>query len=306
MTNGEGGQGQPLPAVHLSPDDGLQSYTEPYPRPGANRGSFIPGRSVVHVVATQGDWAQVSSDGVVAGWVAGARLVPPIGQHQQPSSYNLASPSRAPAPSYVGGYTPGGNGMAVTALVLGIVGIVFSFFFLFLGLLALILGLLAIVFGWVGLQRSRNSGVGRGQAIAGLVLGIITIIVSVYMIWVIDSFFSSVSDAIDRSTKPSVAADPVTNRMTLAQCNTTIGRSEASGTLVNTGSETRNFSVTVTFYGPGGKADSVGSAYGVEPGATESWFVQGPNVTQLSGCSFGRSISTSATPPSTLVAGPPR
>lgn len=65
-----------------------------------------------------------------------------------------------------------GNGMAVAALTLGIIGV-------FLGLIpilavpALICGVLAVVFGFVGLSGVRkNPGrSGKGMAIAGVALG---------------------------------------------------------------------------------------------------------------------------------------
>ena len=65
-----------------------------------------------------------------------------------------------------------GNGMAVAALTLGVVGV-------FLGLIpilavpALICGLLAVIFGFVGLSAARRTPgrSGQGMAIAGVALG---------------------------------------------------------------------------------------------------------------------------------------
>ena len=73
------------------------------------------------------------------------------------------------------------SGMAIAALVLGIVG-----FFLN------ILGILAIIFGAIGMSqtgRNKNLG-GRGMAIAGLVLGIIDILFWVIVIALIGSFWT--------------------------------------------------------------------------------------------------------------------
>lgn len=67
-------------AVHLSPDAGIQAYSEPYPRvqPGGTmRRAFIPGREVVHVSATRGDWVELTANGYDVGWVDGRQLVPP-------------------------------------------------------------------------------------------------------------------------------------------------------------------------------------------------------------------------------------
>lgn len=73
------------------------------------------------------------------------------------------------------------SGMAVAALVLGIVGFFFN-----------ILGVLAIIFGAIGMSqtgRDKNLG-GRGMAIAGLVLGIIDILFWVIVIALIGSFWA--------------------------------------------------------------------------------------------------------------------
>jgi Domain of unknown function (DUF4190) len=59
------------------------------------------------------------------------------------------------------------NGMAVAGMVSGIVG---------LFVLGIILGPLAVIFGGIGLSRSKVSGAGRGQAIAGIILGVIDIV----------------------------------------------------------------------------------------------------------------------------------
>jgi hypothetical protein len=72
-----------------------------------------------------------------------------------------------------GGYAPPpanqGNGMAVASLIFSILG----FCLLFIG------GLLGILFGIMGLKRANQvGGGGRGLAITGIVLGIITLITS--------------------------------------------------------------------------------------------------------------------------------
>ena len=54
------------------------------------------------------------------------------------------------------------NGMAVAALVLGIVG-----------LLLPILSVLALIFGGIGMSKANQGASGKGMAVAGLVLGIL-------------------------------------------------------------------------------------------------------------------------------------
>jgi uncharacterized protein DUF4190 len=73
---------------------------------------------------------------------------------------------------YGGGYGYGapppnrGNGLAVAALVCGIVGLL---------CLGFILGPLAIIFGGVGISKANQGADHKGLAIAGLVLGIVDV-----------------------------------------------------------------------------------------------------------------------------------
>jgi hypothetical protein len=90
------GASEALADVHLSPDAGIQAFSEPYPgmqQDGTMRRTYIPGRAVVHVSAVKGDWAQVSVDGDIVGWVDGRQLLPPV-------SGSMATPAReSPVPS---------------------------------------------------------------------------------------------------------------------------------------------------------------------------------------------------------------
>jgi hypothetical protein len=81
--------------VHLTPDDGLQTFVEPYPRftGGDQSGTRLDGRAVVNVVAVQGTWAQVAVEGAIVGWVDGRRLLPPLGGSAvHPSSVAMPAP----------------------------------------------------------------------------------------------------------------------------------------------------------------------------------------------------------------------
>jgi Domain of unknown function (DUF4190) len=65
------------------------------------------------------------------------------------------------------------NGMAIAALVCGIVGLfIFDF----------ILGPLAIIFGGIGLRWASRGAGRRGMAWAGLILGIVDIVVLVVIL----------------------------------------------------------------------------------------------------------------------------
>lgn len=78
------------------------------------------------------------------------------------------------------------NGMAVAALILGIVAIVTGIWIPIpiLGLVMMFLAfapaVLAVIFGHVGIRNSaRLGGLGRGAALTGLVLGYVTLAISV-------------------------------------------------------------------------------------------------------------------------------
>jgi hypothetical protein len=62
------------------------------------------------------------------------------------------------------------NGLAIAALVCGIIGLFF---------LSIILGPLALIFGIIALRRANAGASGRGMAIAGIVLGAVDIVLYV-------------------------------------------------------------------------------------------------------------------------------
>lgn len=69
------------------------------------------------------------------------------------------------------------SGMAVASLVLSLVGLVPCFWGL------QIPGLLGIIFGFIGLKQTKdNARRGRGMAIAGLVIGIILVLIAAAVI----------------------------------------------------------------------------------------------------------------------------
>ncbi|HEY7597054.1 MAG TPA: DUF4190 domain-containing protein [Actinophytocola sp.] len=73
------------------------------------------------------------------------------------------------------------NGMAVTSLVLGIVGLVFSFIPI-IGVIAWPLTILGVIFGGVGLSKANQvPGAPKGMAVAGLVCSIVGLVICV--IW---------------------------------------------------------------------------------------------------------------------------
>lgn len=80
---------------------------------------------------------------------------------------------------------PNVRGMAIASMVLGIVGIVFAICFFPIGL---ILGIIGLPLGGVALSRINSGEVipsGRGQAIAGVVLSILTLVIAIILLIVV-------------------------------------------------------------------------------------------------------------------------
>jgi lysylphosphatidylglycerol synthetase-like protein (DUF2156 family) len=106
------------------------------------------------------------------------------------------------------GFTPGppagapqmqqtqGNGMAVAALVMGILAVVLCF----IPFLSWILGLLGVIFGAVGMSKANKiGGKGKGLAITGLILGVLGLIIGVAIfIWAIQQAKKEMRRSWDR------------------------------------------------------------------------------------------------------------
>jgi len=110
------------------------------------------------------------------------------------------------------------NGLAIAALVLGIVGVVAGVIPL-LFFIAWVLGVVAVVLGIIGRNNARQRGAGKGQATAGAILGGIAVVLGVVGVIIIANVFSSTERAIDRATSsvptPFTAA-PFTSATTSA------------------------------------------------------------------------------------------
>ncbi len=130
---------------------------------------------------------------------------PPSDYPPPPGNY----PAGAQAP---GG---GGKGLAITSLVLGILGVV-TFCTMFGGV---ILGALALIFGLIALLQSRSGRAGgRGMALAGLVLGAIGLAGSLVMGWYLWShgmqdYLHCVNDAGKNDTLVQQCVDNFQNRL---------------------------------------------------------------------------------------------
>jgi len=73
------------------------------------------------------------------------------------------------------------NGAGVAALVLGLLGLVLALLVL-LAPLGALLGLLALIFGIMGISRAgRGDATNRGQAVTGLITGILALALGVFL-----------------------------------------------------------------------------------------------------------------------------
>jgi hypothetical protein len=118
---------------------------------------------------------------------------PPGYGYPQPDPYAQPQPQGYGYPQQpgYGGYNYGGptgqnNGIAVAAMVVGIVSVVFSCFF------GGFIGIVAIGLGIAGLNKSRITGTGRGQSIAGIATGAAGLLIALVSIVILTgSGFSS-------------------------------------------------------------------------------------------------------------------
>jgi MFS family permease len=82
------------------------------------------------------------------------------------------------------------NGVGVAALVVGIVSLVLAILIIFFPLAGL-LGIIAMILGGVGMARaSRGEADNRGQALGGLVTGLIALVIAIALGVGIGSFFA--------------------------------------------------------------------------------------------------------------------
>jgi membrane-bound ClpP family serine protease len=83
------------------------------------------------------------------------------------------------------------NGMGVAALVLGVLALVLAILVIFFPLAGL-LGLIALILGAIGMSRaSRGEATNRGQALAGLITGLIALVIAIALTAGVGSFFTS-------------------------------------------------------------------------------------------------------------------
>ncbi len=104
----------------------------------------------------------------------------------QPGSFPPPGPGYGQPPGYPPG-AGGTNGVAIAALVLGLLSIPLGFFVFGAGL-----GVIAVVLGIVGISKARAmGGSGRGLAITGILTGIVGILIPIVLYFLLTGFLNS-------------------------------------------------------------------------------------------------------------------
>ena len=154
------------------------------PGPGAQTAGFIQGQDVALSESSAPSLAMNPSsypqhEERVAGVVDQPAQTGPV-QLSQPNSQSIPGPIVAPDPAGQSAYaTPvahgqgGTNGLAVTSLVLSIIGFLTGFIFI-----GIVLDIIAIILGIIGMRKST----GKGMAIAGVVIGAIGLLLT--LLWI--------------------------------------------------------------------------------------------------------------------------
>lgn len=107
------------------------------------------------------------------------------------------------------------NGIGVAALVVGVVSLVLALLIIFFPIAGL-LGFIAIILGIVGISRvSRGKADNRGQAIAGLVTGLLGLGFAIFFTIGIGSFFAGHQDDFRKFGTCLTSAD---NNQQRSQC----------------------------------------------------------------------------------------
>jgi hypothetical protein len=149
---------------------------------------------------------------------------PPYGQPQYPQpSYGDQQPYGEPQPygqpqygQQPYGQQPYGQpqqskGLAITALVLGILALLSSWFFVggALGLIAIVIGIIAVM------QASKGKAGGKGMAITGVILGVVSVLITAavlaFTVWFVNevgesSFGDLTSCLMDANGDPELEA----------------------------------------------------------------------------------------------------
>ncbi len=111
--------------------------------------------------------------------------------YSQPSAYGPPPGPGAPT-----------NGLALGGFIVSVCAILFAWIPV-VGFVGLVMGLVGAILAGLGVAKSRIVGTGKGLAVAGLILGVVSVVVS---IGVNVLFFSTVDSAFRDGGRPAVSA----------------------------------------------------------------------------------------------------
>ena len=131
-------------------------------------------------------------------------LNPNNGSADAPRFTPAQPPQGAPVPPPMQGYQPKPSAaLAITALVLGILGVLGSWVPL-LGILGGVLALIGLIVGIVALIKvKRGTAGGKGIAIVGVMLNVLAIIVVTIVTIVLITWYGKIQHCVDTSEKDS-------------------------------------------------------------------------------------------------------
>lgn len=108
---------------------------------------------------------------------ASAHGQPPAGGGQPPAWGQQPAGAGGGQPPATG--QPAGSGLAVTALIIGILSLLVGFI-PFIGLIGVVGGIIALILGLVGRGKAkRGQAAGGGMALAGAIIGVIAMLVAI-------------------------------------------------------------------------------------------------------------------------------
>jgi hypothetical protein len=124
--------------------------------------------------------------------------------------------------------------------------------------IGIVLGVLAVVFGIRGRRRARQTGVGSGTALTGLIGGTAALVLS--MVGIV------LTVALMRALDHFMSPGPV--RAEVVSCTVGPGAIDVEGSVTNLSDSRRSYTVYGVVSEPGGTPDLVERLSDVEPGAT--------------------------------------
>ncbi|MEO6651138.1 MAG: DUF4190 domain-containing protein [Ilumatobacteraceae bacterium] len=171
-----------------------------------------------------------------------------------------------------------GNRAATSAVVMGSIAIIIAWIPLVV-IVGGVLAVLAVVFGVRGLSRSREDGVGRGAAIAGIVMGVIGLAATVVGVILSVIVLRSVIDYIE----------PGPNITEVTSCEADGRAVHVEGTITNRSDNARDYTVFVELE----RSTEYAIVEGVAVAGSAPWAVD-----------FTLPAPTSTCDPTTIVQGP--